>query len=53
VAVVSLVLWISIIFLGRWIGFTTTRASKPDNDVNIENLFPPAPDDAGASKNPK
>src|SRR5262245_56391839 len=26
-AVVSLALWISIIFLGRWIGFTTTRAT--------------------------
>src|SRR5438552_39831 len=26
-AVLSLVIWITIIFLGRWIGFTTTRAS--------------------------
>ena len=41
VAAVSLVLWISIIFLGRWIGFTTTRTdSKPDTDVNIEELLP-------------
>lgn len=42
-AALSLVLWIAIIFLGRWTGFTTTgRApveSEPDN-VNIENLLP-------------
>jgi len=39
----SLVLWISIIFLGRWTGFTTTgRPSvqpEPDN-IDIENLLP-------------
>jgi hypothetical protein len=29
VAVLSLVLWISIIFMGRLIGFTTTRAAVP------------------------
>ena len=41
VAVISFVLWITIIFLGRWIGFTTTRAQfKPNNDVNIEDLLP-------------
>ncbi len=41
VAAFSLLLWIAIIFLGRWIGFTTTRASlKPDTDINIEDLFP-------------
>jgi hypothetical protein len=40
-AAVSLLLWISIIFLGRWIGFTTTRASsKADTDINIEELLP-------------
>jgi uncharacterized membrane protein len=40
-AAVSLVLWIAIIFMGRWIGFTTTRAtSKADTDVNIEDLLP-------------
>src|ERR1043166_8371985 len=27
-AALSLLLWISIIFLGRWIGFTTTRAAS-------------------------
>jgi len=41
----SLALWITIIFLGRWTGFTTTgRApdskSEPADDVNIENLLP-------------
>jgi hypothetical protein len=40
VAAFSLLLWISIIFLGRWIGFTTTRASAPADDINIEDLLP-------------
>jgi hypothetical protein len=41
VAALSLVLWISIIFLGRWIGFTTSRAQfQPDPDINLEELFP-------------
>ena len=41
VAALSLLLWITIIFMGRWIGFTTTRAStKPDSDINIEDLLP-------------
>jgi len=41
-ATVSLILWIAIIFLGRWIGFTTTRVtgSKPDPGINIEDLLP-------------
>ena len=41
-ATVSLVLWIAIIFMGRWIGFTTTRVTgtKPDPGVNIEDLLP-------------
>lgn len=42
-AALSLVLWIAIIFLGRWTGFTTTgRPSvKPEpDDINIENLLP-------------
>jgi hypothetical protein len=54
VAAVSLVLWISIIFLGRWIGFTTTRAVvTPDSDINIEGLFPPELDDKGGSETPQ
>ena len=41
-AAVSLVLWIAIIFMGRWIGFTTTRVTgtKTDPKVNIEDLLP-------------
>ena len=41
-AMVSLLLWIAIIFMGRWIGFTTTRVtgSKLDSGVNIEDLLP-------------
>jgi hypothetical protein len=54
-AAVSLVIWITIIFLGRWIGFTTTRASvapAPGPEINFDNLFPGAPDDGGAPKPP-
>jgi hypothetical protein len=41
VAALSLVLWISIIFMGRWIGFTTTRAQfQPGSDIDIESLLP-------------
>ena len=50
-AAVSLVLWISIIFLGRWIGFTTTRATPVSvpKEMNFDDLFPgtsdgPAPE---------
>ncbi len=40
-AAVSLLLWIAIIFTGRWVGFTTTRApSTADPGVNIEDLLP-------------
>ena len=54
VAAVSLLIWISIIFLGRWIGFTTTRTDlKTDPDVNIDRLFPPGADDTGHSKTPR
>jgi uncharacterized membrane protein len=41
VAIASLVLWIAIIFMGRWIGFTTTRATAPSEvPANIEDLLP-------------
>jgi hypothetical protein len=41
VAALSLLFWISIIFAGRWIGFTTTRAvPTADPTVNIEDLLP-------------
>jgi len=43
-AVLSLVLWITIIFLGRWTGFTTTGRpdlkNEPADGINIENLLP-------------
>jgi hypothetical protein len=42
-AVVSLALWMTIIFLGRWTGFTTTGRPglQPEPDVDIEKLLPP------------
>ena len=39
-AAVSLLLWLSIIVAGRWIGFTTTRASFNEPDIDIEQLMP-------------
>jgi len=49
-AVISLVLWISVIFLGRWIGFTTTRTSPKEeaapSELNLDDLFPGAADDS-------
>jgi hypothetical protein len=42
-AVFSLLIWISVIFLGRWIGFTTTRTTVgPEPEINFDNLFPGA-----------
>jgi hypothetical protein len=44
-AVLSLVIWISIIFLGRWIGFTTTRGTVgPEPEINFDNIFPGTPE---------
>lgn len=46
VAVFSLVIWISVIFAGRLIGFTTSRAKEAaptPADVNLEELFQGAP----------
>jgi hypothetical protein len=48
VAVVSLVIWVAVIFAGRMIGFTTTRAAAPEpapSDINFEELLglPPSP----------
>jgi hypothetical protein len=44
-AILSLVIWITIIFLGRWIGFTTTRATPaPPPEINFDNIFPGTPD---------
>jgi hypothetical protein len=45
-AVISLAIWITIIFLGRWIGFTTTRATvEPEPEINFDNLLQGTPDD--------
>jgi hypothetical protein len=38
-AVLSLILWISVIFLGRWIGFTTTGSRTPEVEINLDDLF--------------
>jgi hypothetical protein len=35
----SILLWISVIFLGRWIGFTSTANTTPAPDINLDNLF--------------
>jgi hypothetical protein len=44
VAAVSLVIWIGVIFLGRWVGFTSTSAPAPaGTEINfdeLENLLP-------------
>lgn len=41
VAAASLAIWIAIIFLGRWVGFTTTRANlPPPDDFNLEDILP-------------
>jgi hypothetical protein len=50
VAVLSLVIWISVIFAGRLIGFTTSRAKEvapTPSDVNLEELFQAAPAESG------
>jgi len=46
VAVLSLAIWISVIFAGRLIGFTTSRAKQADPapaDSSLEELFQSAP----------
>jgi hypothetical protein len=37
-ATLSLVLWIGIIFLGRWVGFTSTSAPTPGDTIDLEKL---------------
>jgi hypothetical protein len=40
-AALSMLLWISIIFMGRWIGFTTTRGGTTTApEINLEDLLP-------------
>jgi Family of unknown function (DUF6644) len=54
VAAVSLVIWISIIVMGRMIGFTTTRAgvAPPPADVNFQDFLQGTPNDSGGAQTP-
>jgi hypothetical protein len=38
IAALSLVVWISVIFLGRWVGFTLTAPPAPADEINLEEL---------------
>jgi uncharacterized protein DUF6644 len=52
VAAVSLVMWISIIIMGRLIGFTTTRAAvlaPPPAGVNFDDFLQGAPDNSSGT----
>jgi hypothetical protein len=52
VAAVSLVMWISIIVMGRLIGFTTTRAAvlpPPPAGVNFDDFLQGTPDKSGGT----
>jgi len=54
-AVISLTLWIGVIFLGRWIGFTTTRTTIQDDaapQINLDDLFPGAAEEPAAPAPP-
>ncbi len=54
VAVVSLAIWISIIFMGRLIGFTTSRAvvTAPPAGINFEDFLQGTPSDSGPATPP-
>ena len=48
-AVLSLLLWVAIIFMGRWIGYTTSEAEvEIDPGIDLEDLFTPPPGQGGA-----
>ncbi len=52
VAALSLAMWISIIFMGRLIGFTTTRAAvaaPPPAGVNFDDFLQGTPNDSGGT----
>jgi hypothetical protein len=55
-AVLSLILWVSIIFLGRWIGFSVARSSPTENNVpaeiNFDDIFNGATQDNTAPPTP-
>jgi hypothetical protein len=53
-AILSLVFWITIIFMGRWIGFTTSQAETTiDPGVNLDDLFQPPPTEGEPPTPPK
>lgn len=54
VAVLSLTLWIGIIFMGRIIGFTTHpgAVAPPTPGVNYDNFLLPPPTSGGSSSTP-
>src|ERR1700683_4417335 len=55
VAALSLAMWISIIFMGRLIGFTTTRAAvvaPAPASVNFDNFLDGTPNDSGGAPTP-
>jgi hypothetical protein len=55
VAVLSLVMWIGVIFMGRLIGFTTSRAvvaPPPPAGVNFEDFLNGTPDSGGRTTAP-
>jgi hypothetical protein len=51
VAVLSLALWFAVIFMGRFIGFTTSRAAVAPvpSDVNFDSLFEATPPASGGT----
>jgi len=52
VAALSLAMWISIIIMGRLIGFTTTRAAvlaPPPTSVNFDDFLQGTPDKSGGT----
>ena len=50
-AILSLLLWITIIVMGRWIGFTTSQSKAPlDRDINLDDLFTPPANESGSPK---
>lgn len=55
VAALSLAMWISIIFMGRLIGFTTSRAdvaTPPPAGVNFDDFLQGTPNDSGTATTP-
>jgi hypothetical protein len=38
IAALSLAVWIGVIFLGRWVGFTTSSTPAPAEDIDIQKL---------------